>query len=125
MKRLVYLAAAYTQADRMRYYRELLRELDWQVVSQWIDNKPDDIPIGIDQLTEPGPDAGDDAILGYRPHYAAAVMAASQNVNDLWSASVLLIFTDIPSTSGGYHVEFGMALADRKRIIIILTQHSG
>jgi nucleoside 2-deoxyribosyltransferase len=47
---------------------------------------------------------------------------ARQDCEDLMAADAVIIFTEIPNTilaTGGRHVEFGLALAQGKRVIIV------
>ena len=47
---------------------------------------------------------------------------ARQDCEDLMAADTVIIFTEIPNTilaTGGRHVEFGLALAQGKRMIIV------
>ena len=47
---------------------------------------------------------------------------AREDCEDLMAADAVIIFTEIPNTvlaTGGRHVEFGLALAQGKRVIVV------
>ena len=115
----VYFAAGYDRAWEMRQFRDNLQPFGWEVTSRWIDNKPDDKPIGTRDLAVPAEDAMGDVLLASSETYRRARTANLENIEDLTRAGTLLLFTRTPSTTGGRHTELGMALALRKRIIVI------
>lgn len=115
----VYLAAGYDRAWEMREFRDALRPFAWVVTSRWIDNKPDDKPIGTQDLAIPAEDATGDVLLASGDTYRKAHTANLENIEDLTRAANFIVFTRTPSTTGGRHTELGMALALRKRIIVI------
>jgi hypothetical protein len=113
-----YLAARYSRREEMVGYR---RELDLrgiEVTSRWINgmHQVDDkgIPIGNhgERLVE-----GDEGAASLRTHFA------SEDISDVQAADVLILFTEPPravtSSRGGRHVEFGMALALGKFMVVV------
>jgi hypothetical protein len=115
----VYFAAGYNRAWEMREFRQMLQPFGWAVTSRWIDNKPDDKSIGSKDLSEPAYDAAPEVLRESQEIYRAAREANLENIEDLTRASTLILFTRTPSTTGGRHTELGMAIALRKRIIVI------
>lgn len=115
----VYLAAGYDRAWEMREFRDALQPFGWVVTSRWIDNKPDDKPIGTHDLAVPAEDATGDVLLASGDIYRRAHIQNLKNTEDLTRAASFILFTRTPSTNGGRHTELGMALALRKRIIVI------
>ncbi|SRR6266487_2385069 len=98
----LYLAAAFTEAQRMRRYRDELRKTGHHVTSRWIDSHEEWVPEGI---------------VAKSPELAQGY--AIDDIADIMSADAMILFTDVPSTTGGYHVEFGAALMIGKIIILI------
>lgn len=88
----IYLAAAYTAESRakMRATRTVLEQYSHTVTSRWIDELRD-------------------------TQQAQGLM----DFRDLAEADAVVCFTGIPSTSGGFHTEVGLALAWRKQTIIV------
>lgn len=114
-----YLAASYLRAWEMRGFREVLQdEFGWTVTSGWID-KTEPNPICKDDLADVSVTAPPEMIAASAETYRRAQACALENMDDLFRASTVIIFTRQPSTSGGYHTELGMALASQKRIILI------
>ena len=101
MSRL-YLAASFNRAEEMRGYRDELRGLGHHVTSRWID-------VGGSSMRE-------EEVL---TNPSIAQGHAVDNIADIMSADAMLMFTGVPSTTGGRHVEFGVALMIGKQVIII------
>ena len=104
----VYVAARFTAQQEMRGVRDVLTVLGYEVTSSWIDLSVSEVgPVGLTpdvMNADPGRCA---------PH-AAADMA------DLLRADTVMVFTSVgPSTTGGRHVELGIALAAGKRVILV------
>src|SRR6266568_441684 len=97
----LYLAAAFTEAERMRRYRDELRKTGHHVTSRWIDSHESICKSEI------------------RTNRTSAQGFAVDDIADIISADAMILFTDVPSTTGGYHVEFGAALMIGKIIIIV------
>lgn len=96
----IYLAAPFTTQDRMRGIRDVLSTFGHEVTSSWID------------LAEIG-EATD-----FDPDHCAS--HAASDTADLLRADAVAVFTEYgPSTTGGMHVETGIALAAGKRIFLV------
>lgn len=102
-----YLAARYSRNAEMRKYRDQLHFLGHIVTSRWIDHHGGDLleSIAQDKLNA-DPDGGG--------HYAQV------DVADLMAADVVISFTSAGGGGkGGRHIEFGLGLALKKRMIIV------
>lgn len=96
----IYLAAPFTAQDRMKGVRDVLTAIGHEVTSTWID------------LAEIG-EATDFDPVRCAPH-------AASDMADLLRADAVAVFTEYGlSTTGGQHVETGMALAAGKRVFVI------
>lgn len=96
----IYLAAPFTTQDRMRGVRDVLTALGHDVTSSWID---------LDEIGE----ATDFDPSRCAPHAAA-------DTADLLRADAVAVFTDCgQSTTGGMHVETGIALAAGRQIFLV------
>lgn len=91
----IYLASNYSTWPQMQKHAETLREMGHEVNCEWIK----------------GIHGGDD-----RASYAEI------DLKDLDEAEAVIFFAEAPEgsrTRGGKHVEFGYALAKRKRIFLV------
>jgi hypothetical protein len=91
-----YMAAGFDTRDLMRERRAQLQAMGHRVTSRWIDETE---PIG--------------------PASEAAEHSGNKDLEDIDRAWQFLLFTESPSTTGGYHVEFGYALAQGKMLVVI------
>ena len=103
----VYLAARYSRHAEMRGVRDVLAPLGYKVTSRWIDQHGGDLLESIvAEKLNADPGACD--------HYAFA------DVDDLMAADIVISFTSADGGGkGGRHVEFGMAVALGKRLVIV------
>jgi len=99
----IYLAASWSQRKLMRDVYDHLASLDIGVTSHWIFS---DDPKGM------GPDD-----VARDPD--KAIKGASRDLLDINTADLVAVFTYAPSTTGGFHVEFGYALSRAKPVDII------
>ena len=102
----VYLASRYSRYQEMQRYRDDLQRLGNTVTSRWID--------GDHQI--------DDAGLSLQAKEAERIRFAQEDLADLLGASCVISFTEQPratNSRGGRHVEFGIALGLRKRVIVV------
>ena len=107
----VYLAARYSRIGEVNNYADKLREAGYEVTSRWL--------LGIHQLHE-GAEAVDvpapSVPIESRPF-------AQDDLDDVRRSHVVISFTERPHVNGGSrggrHVEFGMALAWGKRLLIV------
>lgn len=118
----IYLAARYSRREELCRYREQLEAAGHTITSGWLDGQHqldvDGRPIG---------DHGESLIegTGYGAERAAERMRirfASGDLTDLRSASCVISFTEPPNSPysrGGRHVEFGVAVAQRKSLVVV------
>lgn len=102
----IYVAARYSRFKEMQGYRDQLHALGHVVTSRWID--------GDHQI--------DDAGLSSEAKEEERVRFAQEDLTDLVEADWVISFTEKPRSSnsrGGRHVEFGMAVALEKRVVVI------
>ena len=103
----IYLAAAYERNDEMRGVRDVLVALGYEVTSRWIDQE-------VSGQTE----AAGASELAVDP--AAYVKFAHKDMDDLHAADTVISFTGGGHVGrGGHHIEFGLALAYGKRLVIV------
>jgi hypothetical protein len=119
----IYLASRYSRREELCGYRTQLEAIGHTVTSRWLNGKHqiDDkgTPIGEkgEHLVE-----GDD---GSSTACAASLQAhfVQEDCADVASANCVISFTEAPrsplGTRGGRHVEFGMAVALGKQLIVV------
>jgi hypothetical protein len=100
----IYLAARYGRRDQMRELAVELRRLGHTVTTHWLETEWANRP---DQSSAAPPE--------YREKYALI------NAEDVKDADCVINFTEAPGdgSRGGRHVEFGMAYAWGKRLIVV------
>jgi hypothetical protein len=99
----IYLAAPFTAQDTMRGVRDVLSTFGHEVTSQWLDFAGDGI--AVEQIN-----AHPELCMGH----------AISDVGDIARSDMFVEFTQYgSSTTGGHHVELGMALGMRKRVIVV------
>ena len=106
MTHTIYLAARYSRHTEMQGYAEQIHALPgYHVRARWI--------LGNHRITDEDIHAGRE--------YALIQQYLQEDINDLTSADTLVAFTEAmrTPTRGGRHVEFGMALALGKRLIVV------
>lgn len=100
----VYLAAAYSSKDEIRRYADQLSEMGLDVTAQWLDE----------------PHAASVPFTSRDPEELRAF--ARRDIDDIERSDVFLFFSldpEQPTRRGGRHVELGLAIAMKKRIIVI------
>jgi hypothetical protein len=104
----IYLAARYSRNSEMREYRDQLHSMGYKVTSQWIDQH------GGQEL-----ESFTSSKLNSDPHYCAHF--AQVDYSDLLISDMVIFFSSGNGSQGkgGRHVEFGMAVALNKLVIII------
>ena len=99
----LYLAARFSRAAELEGYAQRLRDAGHEVVSRW--------------------HGGTHPLPGDEEAFTALLKRsfAEEDVADLMSADAVVSFTEDPrSTSrGGRHVEFGMAVAASKTVVVV------
>lgn len=106
----VYLAARYGRIEEMNAIARELRDAGYAVDARWL--------LGEHQIHD-GALAVETAEDAMPPEGRAF---AQDDVEDLVAADIVISFTETPRSSnsrGGRHVEFGMALALGKRLIVV------
>jgi hypothetical protein len=101
----IYLAARYSRRDEMKGVASRLRGMGHIVTSRWLDTDW--------EITERGSSA---APAAYREQYSRFDM------DDVQSADCMISFTEEPrkgDSRGGRHVEFGMAVAWNKDLVVV------
>lgn len=102
----IYLAARYSRYEEMQGYAAQLAAMGHVITSRWI--------WGGHQISDDGLSA--EATADLRQRFAV------EDVADLISADAVISFTEQPHCSnsrGGRHVEFGLAIAHQKRLIVV------
>lgn len=101
----IYLAGRYGRRQQLREVRKSLVDLGYEVTSSWLDT---DFEGGVGSAHAP-------------PEMREKI--ALTNLKDLTRADAVVSFTEEPDSTqgkrGGRHVEFGMAVAMNKRLIVI------
>lgn len=102
----VYLAARYSRRDELCGYRAHLEAMGHVVTSRWLN--------GNHQITDAG--LSSDGSRTERERFA------QEDYEDVCRAEVVLNFTEPPRSwhsRGGRHVEFGIAIALEKRVLVV------
>lgn len=115
----IYLAARYSRREELLGVRDVVEAMGGVVTSRWLN--------GDHQLSDTGTPIGENGealVENGDGDRAAALRAkfAQDDYDDVMSAQTLIAFTEEPRTSnsrGGRHVELGLALAWRKRVIVV------
>lgn len=102
----VYLAARYSRNPEMRGVRDVLTPLGYTVTSRWIDQH------GGDQL-----ESATLAQLNTNP--AGCAVYGVHDVEDVQAADLVISFTGGEGGKGGRHVEFGLAVALGKDLVVV------
>lgn len=102
----IYLAARYSRHPEMRGARDVLTALGHVVTSRWIDQH------GGDQL-----ESATLAQLNTNP--SGCAIYGQHDVEDVGAADVVVSFTGGEGGRGGRHVEFGIAIALGKDLVVI------
>lgn len=104
----IYLACRFDKQEEMLGAADVLRALGHEITSRWIDM--------------------DTAIVGPKGHAPDRMNAdpsscapqAAYDVEDVLAADVVVVFTIYgPSSTGGRHVELGIALGAGKRVVLV------
>ena len=106
----IYLAARYSRLKELNLYAADLRDLGHTVDCRWL--------LGAHQAHDGALEI--DAIQGDTPLIAR--LFAEDDVSDLKAADMIVSFTEAPRSNnsrGGRHVEFGMALALGKKMVVV------
>ena len=99
----VYLAARYSRIGELSVYASQLQDAGHEITSRWV--------LGTHSVEDDG-GLGADGIAAY----------ALEDYFDLSAADTVVTFTEEPRSGmgrGGRHVEFGMAVALDKRLVVV------
>ncbi len=105
----VYLASRYSRHEEMQGVRDILRAFGIEVTSRWIDCHPDVVGDFGSSFTPRD--------LNSKPDECA--LLGQHDIDDLRAADTVISFTSGDGGKGGRHVEFGMAHALGKRLIVV------
>ncbi len=100
----IYLASRYSRRDEMRHLAARLRSLGHNITSRWLEAE-----------WANRPDSSSAAPAEYREKFAQIDML------DVQVSDTVISFTEAPGdgSRGGRHVEFGLAVAWGKRLIVV------
>ena len=116
----IYLAARYTRREELCRYRDTLRAMGHDVQARWLDGKH--------QISDKGQPIGDHGEAIVEGHDASQRNAelrakfAQDDFEDVTGADAVISFTEPPRSQanrGGRHVEYGVALALGKRLLVV------
>jgi hypothetical protein len=99
----IYLAASWPQRKRMRDIADHLSAIGYTATSEWI-RSDSEIGMGPEEI-EADPDKAVDGFF--------------RDLRNIHEANRVAVFTDVPSSTGGFHVEYGYALGKSIPIDII------
>lgn len=119
----IYLASRYSRREELCGYREQLEAKGHIVTSRWLNGNHQldkhGIPIGEhgEKLVEGDTPESSDAANLLRAHFV------SEDTADVVDSELVISFTEPPRSAlgnrGGRHVEFGMAVALKKRLFVV------
>jgi hypothetical protein len=114
----IYLAGRYSRREELCQYREALLALGFHVVARWLD--------GAHQISDSGEPLSEAGVQLIEGDSAGGRRLREEmlfhDVSDVMAADTVISFTEPPRSSGnrgGRHVEFGIALCARKRLIVV------
>ena len=102
----VYLAARYARGPKLQSLAVALERRGHTVTSRWITGHGGTLPTSL-----PPGRLNDDP--------AGCARYARADIDDLRAADLVVSFTDVGGGKGGRHVEFGVALALGKRLVVV------
>jgi hypothetical protein len=103
---IVFLSARYSRIPELKRYRDILNNMSRIcVMSRWLDTQWDE---------------GQDTDASHCPPEKRSLYAAI-DLEDVSRCDLFIAFSEIPRTGGrgGRHVEFGIALAQKKQICVV------
>ena len=126
----IYLAARYSRREELCHYRDELRKMGHDVQARWLDGEHQidnaGTPIGEDgeAIVEGTLRSGERLSQTEQSARAEALRQrfAKDDYEDVQAADVVISFTEAPRSSanrGGRHVEYGIALAMGKRVMVV------
>lgn len=119
----IYLASRYSRRLELVEYRRELESEGHTVTSRWLNGghqiSDKGVPIGEhgEKLVEGDGGAATEEANALRAHFV------KEDTADVYAADCVISFTEAPRSGignrGGRHVEFGMAIAWAKRVIVV------
>lgn len=119
----IYLAARYSRREELCAYRTELESMGHTVTSRWLNGShqidKSGVPIGDkgEKLVEGDGGADTPEANRLRSHFV------TEDCADVQEAEIVISFTEPPRSAlgnrGGRHVEFGMAIGLKKRLIVV------
>ena len=112
MSKSIYLAARYSRRSEIQKYKNDLEDKGFIVTSTWLN----------EAITEEEKDIVNKSEEAHDSIPIDARILAETDVNDVIRADTLILFSETPVSKyarGGRHVEFGIALASDKKIIVV------
>ena len=109
----IYLAARYSRRAELLEYAGELREAGHEVTSTWLQGEHQ---LANRYNTAGAVEAATDTVPMVARPFALADYA------DVWAADIVVSFTEAPrsgASRGGRHVEFGLALAWNKTVLVV------
>jgi hypothetical protein len=95
----LYLAAQFERQQEIKAYAEQLAKLGYTITSSWLHEEASDALIPLDS--------------------EKAARYAQNDIDDVKAAEGMVAFTPLGHSRGGMHVEFGMAIAWDKELIVV------
>lgn len=104
----VFLSARYSRRNELKEIRSLLQQYGYEVCSRWLDTEWNETERESQVYSSAAPPE-------YREQYS------QWDRDDVLACDYFVAFTEEPrsNTRGGRHVEFGIAIAAKKRIIVV------
>lgn len=112
----IYLAASLNAQREAAMFALQLQDAGFTVTSRWIRNDFDKKP------SEPDGCASPSGLVKYQKWIEFEQNWGEQNLEDLEKADTLILLTDVPSSSGGLHVELGYFLGAGLTNIVAVGQ---
>jgi hypothetical protein len=118
----IYLASRYSRRVELCGYRDALAKVGHDVTSRWLNGSHQ-----IGDFGQPIGDKGEALVEGDKgcdseEAQALRIKFAQEDVCDVLAAQIVVSFTEPPRSNasrGGRHVEFGIALALNKPVIVV------
>lgn len=99
----LYLAASFRAQQRMLEFAEYLAGRGYEVTSRWIYQK----------------EGGALELHNIKNHPEELARYAVIDMQDIDVADVVVVFSWVDSTTGGFHTEFGYALGKEKPLVVV------
>ena len=107
---MIYVAGKYISKERLRLWRQLLRDMDYNVSSSWLDET---LTESFDDSSMPPP---------YYQNVATEpqmLANAKMDMDEVLAADTIVLDTLDPSETGGREVELGLALGKGADFVLV------